>query len=134
MSRRTNAGPPAPRRGERGGARLNLVVVLAVITVAAYSGYQYIPVAYQASLFKVYMQDTVDKAVATGKDTAWVESQLKTAEADYDVPPDAVFRVEKREGRIEASARWTRPVNFPGYTYAYEFDHTVRSTNFLKPD
>lgn len=117
---------------ERGGARLNLIILLLVIATLGYVGYQYVPVAYQASLFKVYMQDTVDKAAATGQETSWVETQLRKASDEYDVPSDAVFKIEKREGRIEATATWTHPIVLPMYIYEYDFNHTVKSTSFLK--
>lgn len=117
--------------GERGGARLNFLIFILVLSAAAYAAYLYVPVAYQASLFKVYMQDTVDRAVATGQSAAWVENQFRAGAADYDVPPDATYRVELRDNRIEANVRWTRPVVSRVYTYQYNFDHTVRSGNFL---
>jgi hypothetical protein len=121
------------RPGEHGGSRLNLIIVLALIGVVVYVGYQYVPVAYNASLYKVYMQDTIDKAVATGKDTAWAEKQLRDGGEDYGVPQDAVFKVEYRNQRMEANAHWTRPIPLPFYIYKYEFDHTVRSSAFLTP-
>jgi hypothetical protein len=120
------------RCGERGGSRLNFTILLVVLIAGAYVGYQYVPVAYQASLYKVYMQDTVDKAVAAGKPMAWVEEQLKSGGNDYDVPTDAVFKVENRDSHLEVNARWTRPITLPGYTYQYNFDHTVRSIGLYK--
>ena len=122
------------RSDERGGARLNFLIALAIIATVAYVAYQYVPVAYQASLFKVYMQDTVDKAVATGKPASWVQTELKASADDYGVPPDAVFKVEQRAGRLEVNARWTRPIPLPGYIYHYTFDHTVKSSGFFKSD
>lgn len=119
--------------GERGASRLNFLIFVLVLAAAAYAAYLYVPVAYQASLFKVYMQDTVDRGVATGQRAAWVESQLRAGATEYDVPPDAVYKVELRDNRMEASVRWTRPVVFPVYTYLYNFDHTVKSGSFLTP-
>ncbi|HEY0078416.1 MAG TPA: hypothetical protein VGB73_07195 [Pyrinomonadaceae bacterium] len=117
------------RGGERGASRLSLIFLLALLALAVYVGYLFVPVAYQASLYKVYMQDTVDKAVATGKPAAWVEEQLKSGGGDYDVPDDAVFKVENRDGYLEANARFTHFISLPGYTYEYDFDHTVRSSS-----
>lgn len=133
LDRRTTAAGARGRRrgGERGGARLNLLIWVAIIGAVAYVGYQYVPIAYNASLYKVHMQDTVDKAVALGKDAAWVESQFRASAVDYNVPPDAFYRIQKREGRMEANVRWTRPMPLPGYIYQYTFDHTVRSGGFL---
>ena len=118
------------RRGERGGTRLKFLIVVIVLAVLAYSGYQYIPVAYQAYLFKDYMQQTVDRATGTGQNVNWVETQLTEGGKQYDVLNPEV-KVLMRDGRMEARVRFTRPVALPFYTYQYQFDHTVRSTEFF---
>lgn len=118
------------RRGERGGTRLKFLIVIIVLAVLAYSGYQYIPVAYQAYLFKDYMQQTVDKATGTGQPVSWVETQLKEGGKQYGMP-DPEVKALMRDGRMEARVRFTRPVALPFYTYQYQFDNTVRSTEFF---
>ncbi len=37
----------------------------------------------------------------------------------------------QRDNRLEVRVQFVRPIEFPGYTYNYEFDHTVKSTAFL---
>jgi hypothetical protein len=120
--------------GERGGGRLNLVIVLALLAVVGYSAYQYAPVAYRASLYKVYMEDTVNKAAATGQTTDWLREQLRKGGEEYGVPPDATIEVTKKTSAVEAHVRWTRPVPLPFYVYQYSFDHTVKSSSFLMPN
>lgn len=131
--RRSHQTPSGSRRiaEQRGGARLNFLIVVAVIAAAAYVGYQYVPVAYNASLFKVFMQDTVDKAAITSRTAEWVENELRANAPSYGVPPDAAITVQRNEGRLEARVRWTRPIPLPGYIHQYNFDHTVSSSNFL---
>ncbi|HEY6188722.1 MAG TPA: hypothetical protein VIW80_13785 [Pyrinomonadaceae bacterium] len=118
------------RRGERGEARFKFLIVIIVIAVLAYSGYQYIPVAYQAYLLKDYMQETVDKAAGTGQPASWVETQLTEASRQYGVPNPEV-KALMRDGRMEARVRFKRPVALPFYTYQYQFDNTARSTEFF---
>ncbi|HEX8773614.1 MAG TPA: hypothetical protein VF735_08375 [Pyrinomonadaceae bacterium] len=118
------------RIGERGGTRLKFLIVIIVLAVVAYCGYQYIPIAYQAYLFKDYMQQTVDKAVGTGQNVAWVETQLREGSKPYGLTNPEV-KASMRDGRMEARVRFTRPVAMPFYTYQYNFDHTVRSTEFF---
>lgn len=119
------------RRYERGSSRLNFLIVMAVIAAVAYAGYQYVPVAYQASQLKVFMQDTVDNAVITGKDARWTEEQLRRNLETYGVPDDAVVTVANRESRIEAHVEYTALVPLLVTTYEYKFDHTTRSNNLL---
>ena len=122
------------RAGERGGSRVNFIIVLAILGLAAYSAYNYAPVSYHAFLFKDFMQDTVNKAAyPPGQTNEWVAQQFRTAAKDYDLPADMYVNVQKDGGQIVARVEWTRPVKLPGYTYQYTFDHTVRSSGFVNP-
>lgn len=119
------------RSSERGSARVKFILVILVIAVVAYIGYMYIPVAYQSYLFKDLMQHNADVASTQGYDPAWVRDQLKKAAPEYDVPPDALILPERKDNRMVITVQFTKPIAFPGYTYSYNFDHTVRSTAFL---
>ena len=119
------------RNSELGGARLKLVIALAVIAVVAYVGYVYIPVAVDAYYFKDAMQNTVNLAAAQGHDGSWISDQLSKSKAEYHVPEDAVITPAQKESRLEVRVQFTRPISFPGFTYNYEFDHTAKSTSFL---
>lgn len=121
------------RRGERGGSRFNLVVVILLIGLAAYSAYAYAPVAYNAYLYKDFMQETVNKAAyPPPKSSDWVVQQLRAAAREYGAPDDADIKVQNENGRIAAHVIWKRPIQLPGYVYEYNFDHTVRSSGFIK--
>jgi hypothetical protein len=121
------------RRGEHGGARFNFIVVVIIIALAAYSAYNYAPVAYNAYLYKDLMQETVNKAAYPPvKSNDWVAQQLRDAAREYDLPEDANVHVQNENGRIVARVTWTRSVQLPGYVYEYDFDHTARSSGFIK--
>lgn len=123
-----------PRAGERGGSRLNLIIILALIALGAYSAYNYAPVSYNAFLFKDYMQETVNKAAyPPGQSNEWIAQQFRKAAKDYDLPDNAYINVQRDGGQIVARVQWTRPVKLPGYTYQYTFDHTVHSSGFINP-
>ena len=119
------------RSGERGSANLKFVIVLAIIVVTAYAGYLYVPVAYQANTFKELMQHYADVAVAQGYPPSWAGEQLMKSAAEYQVPANAIITPAQRDNRIEVRVQFVRVIEFPGYTYNYEFDHTVKSTAFL---
>ena len=122
------------RAGERGGSRLNLIIIIAVLALGGYSAYNYAPVSYHAFLYKDYMQDTVNRAAySSGQSTDWVMQRLRAGAKDYDLPENAYINVQKDGNQIVARVQWTRPVKLPGYTYQYAFDHTVRSSGFINP-
>jgi hypothetical protein len=119
------------RSSERGGARLKFLVVLAIIAAVAYAGYQFIPVAYQAYQLKDLMQHDVDTAVALGKPPSWIQEQLVKSSPEYGIPADAVITPQQQDNRVEVRVQFTKPIEFPGFVYNYEFDHTAKSSTFL---
>ena len=118
---------------QRGGARFNFLVVVLLIALAVYSAYNYAPVAYNAYLYKDYMQETVNKAAyPPAKSNDWVTQQLRAAAKEYDLPEDADIKVQNEDGRIVARVSYTRDIQLPGYVYEYDFDHTARSSGFIR--
>jgi hypothetical protein len=132
--RRQESQARLDRAGELGGARVNFIVVALVIALVGYSTYNYAPVAYNAYLFKDFMQETVNKAAyPPGQPNEWVAAQLRAAAKEYDLPQNTVVTVQREEGRLAARVQWSRPVQLPGYVYDYQFDHTSRSSGFINP-
>ena len=116
---------------ESGEGRLKLMIVLVILAAVAIFLYNYAPVAYNAYLFKDYMQHEVDVAAASGYDETWLKTQVTKSAAEYQVPANAEVLPRKFESRLELTVKFKRQVDFPGYTYDYEFDNTVKSTQFL---
>ncbi len=119
------------RSSEFGGARLKFLIVMGFIGAVAYAAYLYIPVEYQSYLLKDWMQHNVDVAAAQGYPAAWVGEQISKSASEYGVPAKAVIVPTQRDNRVEVRVQFTRPIEFPGYTYQYKFDHTARSAGFL---
>ena len=119
------------RSGERGSATLKFVVVMAIMCSVGYAGYLYVPVAFQAKTFKDLMQHYADVAVAQGYPPSWAGEQLRKNAPEYEVPADASIMAAQRDNRVEVTVQFVRVIEFPGYTYNYEFNETVKSTAFL---
>jgi len=119
------------RRSERGGARLKFIIVVAVIAAVAYAGYQFIPIAYQAYQIKDLMQHEVDTAIALGQPTSWIRDQLVKSSPEYGIPADAIITPTQQDNRMEVRVQYTQPIEFPGFVYNYQFDHTAKSATFL---
>ncbi len=119
------------KSGERGGARLKFLVVMAILGAMACVAYFYVPVAYNAYLYKDLMQTKVDAAAALAYSPDWVTDQLTKSAPDYDVPPEVVITPFQENDRMQVRVQFSKPIDFPGYTYMYEFDHTAQSIQFL---
>lgn len=135
MNRRL-ASVSVARHNERGAGRLKLILVLAVVGVIAYMGFQYIPVAYQAYTFRKLMDKSAEKAaastLATDQKGSWIENELRTSAKDHGVPPDARITHVFQGNQMEVTVKFTRPINLlPGFTYNYNFEHTAKSSTFL---
>ena len=128
---KTSEWSHSARTGERGGARVKFLIVILVLAILGYVGYLYIPIAYHAYLFKDVMQHNVNVAATQGYQPAWVSEQLTKSAREYDVPPNAVITPTTKDNRVEVRVQFTKPIEFPGYTYHYEFDYTAKSTAFL---
>jgi hypothetical protein len=124
------------RDGERGAARLKFIIVLAIVALIAYMGFQYVPVAYNSYLFKRAMDEKVENGAASNlpneQKGSWVENQLRSGAGEYGVPPNARVTHTYQDGQLKITVQFTRPVNLlPGFTYNYNFDYTAKSSTFL---
>ena len=119
------------KSSERGSARLKFVLFMALVISGAYVGYVSLPVAYNAYVWKDLMQHKVDVAATQGYPATWVNDQLKKSAVEYGIPADAEITAGPLDQRIQVRVQYTKPIEFPGYTYKYEFDHTAKSTEFL---
>ncbi len=105
---------------------MKFLIVMAILGAVAYVAYFYIPVAYYAYLYKDLMQTKVDAAAALGYAPAWVSDQLTKSGPEYEVPPEAVITPTLENDRMTVRVQFSKPIEFPGYTYVYEFDHTAQ--------
>src|SRR6185503_4560466 len=100
-------------RGERGGARLKLIIFLVIVAIVGYSGYMYIPVAIDAYYFKDAMQNKVNLAAAQGYDPAWLSDQISKSKSEHNVPDNALITPAQTERRVEVRVQITRPISTP---------------------
>src|SRR5688500_7136920 len=106
-----------PRKSEQGSARLKVLIFVVLIGVVACAGYMYVPVAYNAYLFKDLMQQKANAAVALGYPPTWVKEQLMRSAPEYKIPADVEITPTVLDKRVEVRAQYSQPIEFPGYTY-----------------
>ena len=99
------------RKSEQGGARLKFLIVVAILGSVGYAGYQFIPV-----FIREYQ----------------IKDQLVKQSEEYGIPADATITPQQQQdNRMEVRVQFTLPIEFPGFVYNYEFDHTAKSATFL---
>jgi hypothetical protein len=126
------------RHNERGEGKVKLIIVLVILFLAGWAGFNYIPVAYQGQAFKQEMDTAILQAMglptASGDPVAWTKQRLTRTGQEYNIPEDAIIDVKlaKGGGAVEATVKFKRPVALlPFYTYEYEFDYTAKPGGFL---
>ena len=132
--------PHSPREGERGSAGAKLMIFVVVLLLALHTGYNYVPVAYEAESLKTEMQTAVVQGLAMpGKMNPVdnVKSRIQKAIATNNIPMDAVIDVRQNGAALSAHVSYTKQVSilpFGLYRYNYRFDHIATPTGFLLKD
>lgn len=123
------SSPVKYRPGERGEGRLKFIVVVAILVVVAYCGYQYVPVAIQAYQLKDVMQQTVNTAALQAQTADNLKKLLTERAQEYGAPPPPATQIEVTQegGRWQAHIKYIRNIPLIFYTYQYNFDNTVKS-------
>jgi hypothetical protein len=125
------------RASERGSAGVKLAIALAIIALAAHAGYNYVPVAYDASALKGDMDTAVLQGMAMpGKINPVdnVKERIAKAIVVNNIPQGATLDVKQVGNGITARVTYTQKVNmlpFGLYKYNYAFDYTSTPTGFL---
>jgi hypothetical protein len=125
------------RDSERGSAGVKLVAILGVLILVAHAGFNYVPVAYNASALKSDMDTAVLQGMALpGKINPVdnVKERIQKAIVVNNVPKDATLEVKQVGNGINARVTFAQDVNilpFGMYRYHYAFDYTATPTGFL---
>lgn len=116
-----------PRHGQgKLGCILWLLVLLAVVGIAA----KLIPIKIKSAEFHDYMEEQVMFAGRAGTET--LRKRIMGRAKDLEIPLDKKnLIVERRGGRIRIRATYTIPVELPGYTYDWDFEHIIDRPVFV---
>lgn len=111
-----------PWRGERGEGRIGCIFWLAVLVVGAVIAWEMVPVKIRSAQLYDFMIDQA--SVATyNRDTEALRKRILARARDLDLPlTKENLYVERRGDSIRMRATYTVPVEFPGYTYDWQFE------------
>ena len=125
------------RDTERGSAGVKFAIFLAVVIILGNAGYNYVPVAYNASALKGDMDTAVLQGMAMpGKINPIdnVKERIQKAITVNNVPKEATLDVKQVGNGINARVTYSQQVSmlpFGMYKYNYAFDYTATPTGFL---
>ena len=107
---------------ERGEGQLGCIFGLLVFLAAIFIAYKMIPVKVKAADLRQTVQDQA-KTAGTFSDGQIRKSIMnKAAELELPVADEALV-IDRMANRIVIDVKYTVPVEFPGYTYQWNFHH-----------
>jgi hypothetical protein len=120
-----------PRRvAERGEGNLGCILWLAALGLAVLIAVKMVPVKIASSELYDYMEEQAKFAAAAAPDVIAKSILSKAKELDLPVTKEDVH-VERVGDNIRMRAVFTVPVEFPGYTYLWHFDHQVNRPIYI---
>ncbi|MBZ0113233.1 MAG: hypothetical protein K8J08_12270 [Thermoanaerobaculia bacterium] len=118
-------------RHQKGESKLGCMLWVLVFGVAALIAFKMIPVKIQTSQLHDFMIEQARHGTARIDNDRLRKAIVRRAkELDLPLELDNV-KVEMQRKRVRMEAKYVVPVEFPGYTYYWEFNHTVDETKFL---
>lgn len=117
------------RLGQRGEGQLGCIVGLLVFVAALFVAYKMIPVKVRAAELR---QEVVDQAKAAGfRRDKQIEAAILAKAKELELPVSKSDLTIRRGGStIKVEVSYVVPVEFPGYTYQWKFNHRAENPIF----
>jgi hypothetical protein len=118
------------RSRQSGQGKIGCVLWLAAFAIAGLVAYKMIPIRIQAAELSDFMTEQAKWAGHQPADNIKKVIVDRAKELRLPVRPEDV-KVEKTRDRIRMEAKYTVPVEFPGYTYYWDFHHQIDRALFV---
>jgi hypothetical protein len=116
-------------RRERGEGQFGCLVGLIFLLLAGLIAYKMIPVKVKSADLRDTVRDYA-KMAGQFKDGEIRKAILEKAETLELPVAEEDIEVERKSGEIHINVEYTVPVEFPGYTYNWNFKHDVENPIF----
>ena len=118
------------RLRNRGEGRIGCLFWLAVLAVVVLVGIKMVPVKYASAKLFDFMDEQAKFAQKTTPDR--MKKTILRRARELQVPLDPKrLTVSKRGGRIRIQAAYEVPIEFPGYTYVWQFEEEIDEPIFI---
>ncbi len=112
------------RTGQRGEGNLGCILWLIVLAVAIGFSWKAVPVKIASAELYDYMVEQAKFAHNAKPDT--IKKRVLFKAKELKLPLDQKnLKVERVGDRIRMNAEYTVPVEYPGYTWNWKFEHNV---------
>lgn len=116
-------------RRERGEGQFGCLVGLVLLLIAGLVAYKMIPVKVKAAEMRDVVQDEA-KSAGTHNDKQIRQTILHKA-SSLGLPVESEdISIRREAGEIKVEVSYTVPVEFPGYTYNWDFSHSYEAPIF----
>lgn len=117
------------RTRQRGEGQLGCIVGLLVFLAAIFVAYKMIPVKVRAAELR---GEIVDEAKAAGaRRDPQIRKTILAAAERLELPvSEQDIKIRRSGGNINVNVKYTVPIEFPGYTYNWEFEHEAENPIF----
>lgn len=115
---------------QRGEGMFGCILWALVLAVAVMIAWEAVPVKVASAKLYDFMEDT---ARFPGKRSeATIKKEILAQAKELDLPVEAEdVEVQKSKDRIKMKVEYTVPLEFPGYTYQWNFEHVVDRPIFI---
>ena len=118
------------RRSERGDGNVGCIVWLLILVIVVAIGWKAIPVKLRTSQLYDYMVELSKFSAQAPPDELELRILARARELELPVTKEGVL-VQRIGDRIKLEAHYAVPLDYPGYTYQWSFNHVVDRPIFI---
>lgn len=111
---------------QRGDTKLGCIIWLVILAIAVLIAVKMVPVKIKSAQLYDFMVEQANFAANSKPET--IKKRILRAARDLDLPlseKQVKVEITGNRSRIRMQATYTVEVEFPGYTYVWDFDHVV---------
>ena len=122
---------PRRRSVERGEGNLGCIVWLVLLAIGVMIAWKAVPVKVRSAEFYDYMDEIAKFSAARATSDSLRKALLDRAD-QLDIPLERKnIEIDLSRERIRMKVRYTIPVEFPGYTYNWDFEQEIDRPIFI---
>jgi hypothetical protein len=114
---------------QRGEGQLGCIFGLIVLAIVGFVAWKVIPVKVKSAELR---QEIIDQARSAGNRTEGkIRYNILEKAEELDLPlTDKDLKIRLSSERVKIEAQYTVPIEFPGYTWNWKFEHVAENPLF----